>query len=59
MSDIPLESMDIITSMENNMHHKLQYIPSIINTMYVYTIGDTLVVNSVLPSDTFNTAYGG
>lgn len=59
MSDIRLGNMDIITSMEDNMYHKLQYIPSKINTMHVDKIGDTLVVNSGLPSDTFNTAYGG
>ena len=56
---VKLEKMDIINSMEKNMYHKFQYIPSKINTMNVDKLGDTLVVNSGLQSDTFNTAYGG
>tara|TARA_R110002072_G_scaffold271344_1_gene431322 strand:- start:4201 stop:5010 length:810 start_codon:yes stop_codon:yes gene_type:complete len=49
----------VICSMENNMLHKLKYIPSKINSMDVTEIGSTLVVDSNLPSDTFNTAFGG
>ncbi|PCJ24185.1 MAG: hypothetical protein COA94_07555 [Rickettsiales bacterium] len=53
------EAIAIIDSMENNMYHKLRYIPSKINSMSVTKIGETLIVDSALPSDTFNTAYGG
>ncbi|KTD35191.1 GNAT family N-acetyltransferase [Legionella israelensis] len=45
--------------MENNMREKLAYIPARHPKMDVIEIGSTLVVNSALPSDTFNTAFGG
>lgn len=49
----------VIQSMEGNIAKKLQYLPERIKGMNVLKIDDTIVVNSGLPSDTFNTAYGG
>lgn len=49
----------IINNMERNMHQKLQYIPSKISTMLINNIEQTLVVDSGMATDTFNTAYGG
>ncbi|KAF8818621.1 hypothetical protein [Rickettsia endosymbiont of Cardiosporidium cionae] len=48
----------IIKNMELNMHQKLQYIPSKISTMSIKNIEQTLVVDSGMATDTFNTAYG-
>lgn len=45
--------------MEYNMRQKLKYIPSKISTMRVNNIRQTLVVDSGMATDTFNTAYGG
>ena len=49
----------VIQSMEGNIAKKLQYLPERIKGMHVLGIDDTVVVDSGLPSDTFNTAYGG
>lgn len=49
----------IINRMENNIREKLAYIPSKNPTMHVTEINKTLVVDSALPSHTFNTAFGG
>lgn len=57
--DKEIVNQNIITSIENNIRRKLQYIPSKLNSMKVIEISDTLLVDSGLPSDTFNTAYGG
>ncbi|MDR0773487.1 MAG: GNAT family N-acetyltransferase [Wolbachia pipientis] len=59
MSCIDLNKQEIIKNMENNIYKKLQYIPSKITTMSIGKIGQTLLVSSGMPSDTFNTAYGG
>jgi len=49
----------LLTSIENNVREKLAYIPERHPDMSVIEVGSTLVVNSSLPSDTFNTAFGG
>jgi len=55
-----LENNELIKiRMENNMREKLAYIPSRHPKMDVKEISSTLIVNSALPSDTFNTAFGG
>lgn len=51
--------MSIVDAMEENMRQKLKYIPSSLSSMAVETIGSVSIVDSALPSDTFNTAYGG
>ena len=45
--------------MENNIRKKLSYIPARHPKMNVTEIGSTLIVDAALPSDTFNTAFGG
>lgn len=51
---------DVITDlMESNIYLKLQYIPSKLSTMSIKNIDQTLVVDSGMPTDTFNTACGG
>lgn len=59
MSDARMSKENIIRDMEQNMMEKLRYIPSKISTMQVAHIEQTLVVDSGMKSDTFNTAYGG
>ena len=49
----------MIDRMEHNMKHKLQYVAQRHPHMSVTLFGDTQVIDSSLPSDTFNTAYGG
>jgi ribosomal protein S18 acetylase RimI-like enzyme len=48
-----------IKAMESNMLQKLKYVANHIDTMEVLTINSTQVVNCAMPSDTFNTAFGG
>lgn len=59
MEHTVIDTSKLITAIEHNMHAKLQYIPSKIESMNVINCGKTLVVDSGMPSDTFNTAYGG
>lgn len=49
----------LLRVMENNMREKLCYIPKVHLDMIVTEVNSTLVVDSGLPSDTFNTAFGG
>ncbi|MDG2348471.1 MAG: GNAT family N-acetyltransferase [Gammaproteobacteria bacterium] len=49
----------IIELIESNLHQKLQYIPSKLSSMSIKNIGQTLVVDSGIPTDTVNKAYGG
>lgn len=49
----------LLKAMENNMREKLCYIPRHHPDMQFMEINNTLVVDSGLPSDTFNTAFGG
>ena len=49
----------VLKAMENNMREKLCYIATVHPEMDVTEIKSTLVVDSSLPSDTFNTAYSG
>jgi len=49
----------IIHAIEQNLNQKLQYLPSSIHNMFVDNIEQTKVVDSGMPTDTFNTAYGG
>ena len=49
----------LLKEMEKNMREKLCYIPTAHPEMNVTEINSTLVVDSGLPSDTFNTAFGG
>ena len=48
-----------IYAIEQNLNQKLQYLPLSIYNMFVDNIGETKVVDSGMPTDTFNTAYGG
>ena len=50
---------EIIMGMESNMRYKLRYISECIDSMQVYEVDKTQVVFSGMPSDTFNTAFGG
>ncbi len=49
----------VIYTIEQNLNQKLQYLPSSINNMFVDNIGQTKVIDSGMPTDIFNTAYGG
>lgn len=49
----------LLREMENNMRAKLRFIPTIHPDMNVTEFNSTLIVDSGLPSDTFNTAFGG
>jgi len=49
----------IIAAMENNLCEKLQYIPIKHPSMSVAKVGNVLLVDSCMPSDTFNTCFGG
>lgn len=50
---------DVIEKMEENLKLKLKFIPSKLSEMSHHMYENTLVVDSKLPSDTFNVAYGG
>ena len=54
-----LENHKLIELMEDNMRSKLQYIPSMLPDMTIDQIADTAIVNTGMPTDTFNTAYAG
>ena len=54
-----MDSEQTIRDMEANLRKKLQHIPACHKNMHSIAINTTLVVNSNMPSDTFNTAYGG
>lgn len=49
----------MIAEMENNMREKLKYVAARHPSMKVKKIADISIVDSNLPSDTFNTAFGG
>lgn len=59
MVNTKMNTPKLTVAMERNIRSKLQYIPSKVNSMNVKKFGDTLVVDSGMPSDTFNIAYGG
>lgn len=46
-------------ALENNLNEKLKYIPSKIKSMVCKEIDGVSIVDSALPSDTFNTVFGG
>ncbi len=57
-----LENLDkaaLIRLSEDNMREKLAYVPGKLSTMDTKTFEHTLVVDSGMPSDTFNAAFGG
>lgn len=53
------EDEKVIAEMENNMREKLKYVASKMSSMCVENIKGVSVVDTTLPSDTFNTAFGG
>ena len=59
MNKVDIKKDAITEHMESNMHLKLQYIPSKLSSMFINNIDQTLVVDSGMLTDTFNTAYGG
>ena len=53
------ENTTLVAAIERNIRAKLQYIPSIQDTMCVSEFANTMIIDSGMPSDTFNAAYGG
>lgn len=53
------EDKTVIAEMENNMREKLKYVPSKLSVMRTENVNGISVVDTALPSDTFNTAFGG
>lgn len=58
-NNIVAENEIVIAEMENNMREKLKYVASKLGTMRTENIKGVSVVDTALPSDTFNTAFGG
>jgi len=52
------DDQTIITEMEHNLRDKLKYVASKLSDMRIDSIAGVSVVDSALPSDTFNTAFG-
>lgn len=48
-----------ILAIENNLRKKMQYIASKLPCMQVQSLQDASLVDTKLPSDTFNTVFGG
>ena len=58
-TNVLLENEKVIADMEDNMREKLRYVASKLPIMSTEQIKEVSVVDSALPSDTFNTAFGG